>query len=243
MKIITGQLRPITKVAAIITALTIAVCLFGFGASESPAQIRFQQRRQARIQKRIEHQIGEKLAPSSGTENSGHLDSQNDAARPAKHSLDGISKAGIDQLFTKEELQMRIPGFGRQRAFLVILRQLDLTEDQKQQIKGIRRRIGNQLTQAHLQHIALENQLEDAIYGENFDPNRVSELSAQVGEKQAEITRLQASVEADFRHILTPDQFYVFRFLLGEMLLPQRRIQPNRQQMQRRMGQGAPNEN
>jgi len=85
----------------------------------------------------------------------------------------------------------------------------------------------------------LESELADAIYGENFDPNRVMELSTLVGEKQAEITKLQASIEADFRQILTPDQFFVFHFLVGEMLLPLRRVQPNqiRQQMQRRIGQ------
>ena len=231
----------ITNLVAMITALTIVFCLFGFGAPESSAQTRFQQRRQARIQKRIERQRGQKLAPSNGTESPDQLDALNESARPAKHSLDGVSKAGIDTIFTKEELQMRIPGFGRQRVFLVILRQLDLTEEQKHRIKGIRQRVGNQLNQLRLQHLALENQLEDAIYGENFDANRVRELSALVGEKQAEFTKLQASIEADFRQILTPDQFYVFRFLLGEMLIPQRRVIPNRQQMQRRMGQGTTN--
>ncbi|MCI0665283.1 MAG: Spy/CpxP family protein refolding chaperone [Acidobacteria bacterium] len=230
----------ITNLASMITALAIVVCLFGFGASESLAQTRFQQRRQARIQKRIERQRGQKIAPANGTESSNQLDAPNESVRPTKHSLDGVSSAGIDQIFTKEESQMRIPGFGRQRVFLIILRQLDLTEDQKHKIRGIRGRVGNQLNQLRLQHIALENQLEEAIYGENFDANRVRELSALVGEKQAEFTRLQASIEADFRQILTPDQFYVFRFLLGEMLIPQRRVLPNRQQMQRRMGQGSP---
>jgi len=232
----------IRNLAAIITALAIVVCLFGFGALEVSAQTRFQQRRQARIQKRLERQRGEKLAPSNGAESEHQLDTANESARPAKHSLDGISKVGIDQIFSKEELQMRIPGFGRQRVFLVILRQLDLTEEQKHKIMGIRQRVGNQLNQLRLQHLALENQLEEAIYGENFDANRVRELSGLVGEKQAEFTKLQASIEADFRQILTPDQFYVFRFLIGEMLIPQRRV-PNRQQMQRRMGQGSQNEN
>src|SRR5262245_47733895 len=232
----------ITNLAAIITALAIVVSLFGLGALEVSAPTHFQQRRQARIQKRLERQRGQKIAPSNETESPNQLDTANESPRPAKHSLDGVSKVGIDQIFSKEELQMRIPGFGRQRVFLVILRQLDLTEEQKLKIRGIRQRVGNQLNQLRLQHLALENQLEEAIYGENFDANRVRELSALVGEKEAEFTKLQASIEADFRQILTPDQFYVFRFLVGEMLIPQRRVLPNRQQMQRRMGQGSTNE-
>ena len=89
----------------------------------------------------------------------------------------------------------------------------------------------------------LVQQVEDTIYGENFTVERVDELGAQAAEKQGEVIKLQASIEARFRQILNPDQFYVFQFLIGEMVMPQRRVNPQqlRQQQLRRMGPNAPN--
>ena len=122
---------------------------------------------------------------------------------------------------------------------MIILRQLDLSEGQVNGIKAVRPRIGNQMQILRQQHNLLENQLEEAIYGETFDPKLVEELSVLAGGKQAEIIKMQAGIESEFRQILTPDQFYVFRFLVGEMLLPQRRPQ-NRPLQQRRIGQPPP---
>lgn len=136
---------------------------------------------------------------------------------------------------------MVILGFGRPVVYLVILRQLNLTEQQKQSIKAISQRVGFQLRTLRLQYDQLDNQLEETIYGETFDPRQIDELSAQAGQKHSAIMKLQAGIEAEFRQILTPDQHYVFRHLIGQMLLPQRRLQPNqnRQRMQRRIGRPA----
>jgi Spy/CpxP family protein refolding chaperone len=233
------------KLIAIFCSLAVLGTCMSTGATEASAQGLLrrikQQRRQERIQKRAERQSGSKLAPNSETTTESQPKSMppNESARPLKHSLDGISQMTprefANRFFTKDELQMAIPGFGRVPAFLIILRQLDLTGEQKQGIKAIRQRVGNQLVALRQQHNQLDNQLEEAIYGENFDPKRVEELSAQVGEKQAEITKMQAGIETQMRQVLTPDQFYVFRLLVGEMLLPQRRPQ-FRPQQQRRMG-------
>jgi Spy/CpxP family protein refolding chaperone len=233
------------KLIAIFWALAVLGTCMNIGETDASAQriIRRikQQRRQERIQKRIEGQSGNKLSPAgeTGTESQPKPISQSDTVRPLKHSLDGISQLTprefANRFFTKDELQMAIPGFGRVPALLIILRQLDLTDEQKQGIKDIRQRVGNQLVILRQQHNRLDNQLEEAIYGENFDPKRVEELSAQVGEKQAEITKMQAWIETQMRQVLTPDQFYVFRLLVGEMLIPQRRPQ-FRPQQQRRMG-------
>ncbi len=243
------QSRVNAILSAIFCALVVSAVTLNIGLFEATAQddLRFfkQQRKQERTQKRIDRQSGNKIAQPDDTSTNGQPETAatKDPLRSGKHSLDGISKTGngqfINRFFTREELQLRIPGFGRQPALLVILRQLDLTEDQKQKIRAIGRRVGNQLNLLRQRHTMLESELADAIYGENFDPNRVMELSTLVGEKQAELTKLQASIEADFRQILTPDQFFVFHFLVGEMLLPQRRVQPNqiRQQMERRIGQ------
>jgi Spy/CpxP family protein refolding chaperone len=231
------------KTIAIICALIVTSIFLSAGTPETPAQTNpttiKQQRKQERAQKRAEHQGASNLtnATETASTNQTRPATTADPARTAKHSLDGISKTGVREFFSKDEREMVIPGFGRPVAYLIILRQLDLTEEQKQSIKAVRRRVGNQLVVLRQQYNLLDTQLEDAIYGENYDPKRVDELSAQTGEKQAEIIKMQASIESQMRQALTPDQFFVFRFLVGEMLLPQRRPLARPQQMQRRMGQ------
>jgi Spy/CpxP family protein refolding chaperone len=172
------------------------------------------------------------------------------------HSLDGIRQRGIRTLFTKEESSLLIPGFGNSPvAMLVILRQLDLTPDQKVKIRNIRRDMGNRLQLNRRELNQLESQLEEAIYGNldpaslnTYDSGKVKELTEQVVQKRAEVFRLTTDVESQFRQILTPDQFFVFSELVREMVLPGRRPQVNpaarQQQQQRRMQnpQNRPNQ-
>lgn len=195
-------------------------------------QIKKQERRQQML-KKIEERQRENLTPAENTSSTSNRN------RPARHSLDGISQRGIVTLFSKEERELIIPGFGRAPALLVIFRQLDLTDDQKLNIKALRAKVGTQLVDLRLKTTRSEQQLEDTIYGENFDTKKVEEFSSQVASTQGELTKLQAEVESQFRQILTPDQFLVFRFLVGEMLLPQRRMTPaqmrQQQQNQRRI--------
>jgi hypothetical protein len=197
-------------------------------------QLRKQRRSDARTAKRVERQTANKLAPASETEPGAAAKDQD-----VQHSFAGINESDPREFnrrfFSAEERQMIIRGFGRPAVLLVILRQLNLTDQQKLSIKAISQRVGFQLGSLKLQYAQLDNQLEDAIYGEALDPKRVEELSAQAGQKLAEITKLQATIEAEFRQVLTPDQHYVFRYLIGQMLLPQRRVLPtqNRQRMQR----------
>lgn len=148
------------------------------------------------------------------------------SVRPTQHSLDGIRQKGLIGFFSPDEAAMIIRGFGRPPSYLIILRQLDLTAEQKEAIRGISRRVGTRLAALRLQTENLDQQLEETIYGESFNQKQAEDLARRVGEVQAEATRLQAGIEMEFREILTPDQFYVFRALIGEMLLPQRRIPP-----------------
>lgn len=197
-----------------------------------------QQRRQNRIRKQLEGPAKKNVAEENKTAPEGPAQQPGPAfnVRPTSHSLDGIQSKGMGDFFTPEERNLVIPGFGRAPSYLIILRQLDLTADQKGAILTIRRRVGNQLAVLRTQQNRLEQQLEEAIYGEKFAPEEVTRLSREVAQRQGQVTVIQANIEAQFREILTPDQFYVFRFLVGEMLLPQRRMPPNqlRQQLPRR---------
>lgn len=202
-----------------------------------------QQRRQNRIKKQLDRATKNNVAEAekSGPENPGPGQATRPAfnARPTSHSLDGIQEKGIGDFFSPEERNLVIPGFGRAPSYLIILRQLDLTPEQKSAIQMIRRKVGNQLATLRTQQIRMEQQLEEAIYGDSFNPEEVNRLSREVGQRQGQTTVIQANIEAQFREILTADQFFVFRFLVGEMLLPQRRLTPNqlRQQLPRRGAQ------
>jgi Spy/CpxP family protein refolding chaperone len=163
-----------------------------------------------------------------------------------KNRLDGIRQRGIRSFFTNEEVSLVIPGFGRSPVVLMIMfRQLDLTPEQKVRIRGIRQRVGRRLALTRNEIAGLESQLESALYGtgdldslENFDPKLVEELTDSLVRKQAVMMKLQTSIESEFRQILTPDQFFVFRELLREIVLPGRR--PGALQQQRRMGGPQP---
>jgi len=237
----TSPLHPASvKVWAVLCSLAVLFGFLSLAASVTSAQgIRRPGKVQQRIQKKMEKQGASKLttanesdatatkSPEAGTK-------QDIAPSQPQNNLTGIRERGILSLFSREEAQLVIPGFGRPPALLIIFRQLNLTPEQKEKIKAIRQRVGRRLAILQQERGQLEQQLEDAIYGENFSIEKVDELAAQAAERQGEIIKLQANIEAQFRQILTPDQFYVFQFLIGEMVLPQRRLTP--QQQQRRFG-------
>ena len=196
---------------------------------------------QRQIQKKLDKQGANQIAPTGETTStkSAPVGNANQQDQPQKHSLDGISKLGPRAMFRPDEVAMNIPGFGRPAAMMILMRQLDLTPEQKMKFRGLKQQIGQKLNLLHREKADTEAQLEEAIYGEEFDPQRVETLAAQSAEKTAEIIKTQAFIESQFRQILTPDQFYVFRLLVGELVLPQRRVNPQqllRQQQQRRLG-------
>lgn len=238
----------------------LAGLIFAAVAAVMAVEVRAQLRRAGRLQKKIEkmqEQRANKLKPVVGAPDasanaaSGAGAGSPESAPPkaasqsGKHSLDGARERGPRAILREDERDLLVQGFGNPVATILILRQLDLTDDQKLRFKAIRRSIGKRLTELMNEHRQADVRLTDAIYGENFDPKHVEEVAAQVAEKQSEIIKLRASVESQYRQVLTPDQFYVFHFLIGEMVIPQRRIPPAqlRQQMQRQMQQrmGLPN--
>ncbi len=217
------------------------VALLMFATTVTLAQaIRRPAKMQRQIQKKLDKQTNNTSTPVGETSTTTPTEnSLKQGSAPSQHpSLDGIRNRNILSMFSREEAQMIIPGFGRPPALLIIFRQLQLTPEQKEQIRTIRLRTGDRLAVLQRERAQLEQQIEEAIYGENFSVERVDELAAKAGEKQSEIVKIQAGIEARFRQILTPDQFYVFQFLIGEMVMPQRRVNPQqlRQQQLRRLG-------
>lgn len=205
-------------------------------------------RQQRRIQKRLEKIDGRKSGPPAAGSTKGlapvgeagsvapGATTGGGAAQISGHSLDGV-RQNPQKLFSPEEQSLIIRGFGRPPALLILFRQLDLTSEQKQGIRAIRERVGFRLTNQQNEFQKLENELEEAIYGEVHDPKRVEALAAQAADRQGEIIKLRAGIESQIRELLTPDQLFAYRFLIGELLIPNRRVQPAqllRQQLQRR---------
>jgi Spy/CpxP family protein refolding chaperone len=210
-------------------------------------------RRQIRIQRKIDRKVPRpagnpnKLTPSNGEkEESGEQpEAERMATQSGERNLEGIKQRGLPSLFARDELSLWIPGFGNRAALLVIFRQLDLTPEQKNKIRDLRRQVGDRLRTSRQDLNQLESQLDEAIYGidppglASYDPAKVKELTEQVIQKRAEWFRLQMDIESQFRQILTPDQFYVYRELALQMVRPGNRPLGNpggRRQQQRRMG-------
>jgi Spy/CpxP family protein refolding chaperone len=244
------------RISALAVTLLSTLCVAVFCANVVSAQ---NLRRQMRIQKKIDKRLNRPANPNRRTAPNGaneepvapnqfEAPAPRAAARQGGQSVDGIRQRGIRTLFTQEEISLMIPGFSKSPvALMVILRQLDLTPDQKVKIRDLRRQVGNQLGQTRRELNQLEIQLEEAIYGnldpaslDNYDPVKVKELSEQVIQKQAEWSRLQTDIESQFRQILTPDQFFVFRELARELVRPGSRPLVNpalrQQRQQQRMG-------
>jgi Spy/CpxP family protein refolding chaperone len=108
----------------------------------------------------------------------------------------------------------------------MIFRQINLTPEQKTRIRELRREVGDRLRSSRQELNRLEAQLGEAIYGidstslDSYDPARVKDLTEQVIQKRSEWFRLQTDIESQFRQILTPDQFYVYRELALQMAPP-----------------------
>jgi Spy/CpxP family protein refolding chaperone len=245
------------RISALTATLLSAVCVMALCANTVSSQ---NPRRQMRIQRQIDKRLnrpgGNQNRPSPpNTRNEEPVETNQfeattprGPARQNGQSLDGIRQRGIRSLFTQEEQSLVIQGFVNSPvALLMIFRQLDLTPEQKIKIRDIRRQVRDRLQVTRREWNQLEVQLEEAIYGnqdpaslDSYDPAKVKELTEQAIQKRGEWYRLLTDIESQFRQILTPDQFYIFRELAREMVRPGSRplINPaaRQQQQQRRMG-------
>jgi Spy/CpxP family protein refolding chaperone len=260
-----GRLRSQGKSRVAISALTATllsvVCVIVFCANTVSSQ---NLRRQMRIQRKIDRKAPRppgnpnKLTPSNGgNEEPGGSDQPEVGptrvtGRQPGPGVDGIRQRGLQSFFTQEEQSLWIPAFGNRAALLMIFRQLDLTPEQKIKIRDLRRQVGNRLRLSRQELTQLETQLDESIYGnpdpaslDSYDPAKVKELTEQVVQKRAEWFRLHTDIESQFRQILTPDQFYVYRQLMIDVVRPGNRplVNPGarQQQRQRRNQQNRPN--
>ena len=109
---------------------------------------------------------------------------------------------------------MVVAGIARPIALIRVFRQLDLTDEQREKLRDLSRRVGNGIPVLNRLRKAQSDALDEAIYSANFDPKIVESRAADLAATQAEITKLQARVMTEIRQILTQQQATRFRELL-----------------------------
>jgi len=250
-----SQVKSRVTISALTATLLSVVCVMVFCANTVSSQnLRRQMRIQRKIDRKAPPRVGNpnKLTPSNGGNEESGAPDQPEAADPRVtgrqpgNSVDGIRQRGLRSFFTQDEQSLWIPAFGNRAALLMIFRQLNLTPEQKIKIRDLRRQVGDRLRLSRQQLNQLEMQLDEAIYGnpdptslDSYEPAKVKELTEQVVQKRAEWFRLHTEIQSQFRQIFTPDQFYVYRELMIDVVRPGNRplVNPGARQQQRQRRQ------
>jgi Spy/CpxP family protein refolding chaperone len=156
----------------------------------------------------------------------------------APRKAGAIQQPGIERPFTPQEQRMVVAGIARPVALIRVFRQLDLTDEQREKMRELSRRVGNQIPVLNRLRRAQSDALDEAIYSANFDPKVVELRAADLAATQAEITKLQARVMTELRQILTQQQAQRFR----ELLIKERDRPANLQEPQAGPGTTPPSQ-
>jgi Spy/CpxP family protein refolding chaperone len=76
------------------------------------------------------------------------------------------------------------------------------------------KRAGNQVPALNRLRKAQSELLDEALYGEAFDPTVIDKRASDLAATQAEIIKMQARLMTQIRQILNPEQSAKFRTLL-----------------------------
>jgi Spy/CpxP family protein refolding chaperone len=112
-----------------------------------------------------------------------------------------------------------------------LLRALNLSPEQRAQIRTIRREVEPQGRLLGMRLRQARRALDEAIYADNPDDRLIEERVREVGAAQSAVLRLRAFTELKIRRVLSTEQLNAFRQL-------QRR--PPMRQEQRRLNQTSP---
>lgn len=115
-----------------------------------------------------------------------------------------------------------------------LLSRLNLTPEQRAQIRDIRRQT-EQTGRPLLRRLGRARlALEEAVYSDTADDSLVQERLREFAAAQAEATRLRVLTELRIRRVLTPDQLSTLRELRRQAQLAQRRRQRARRLLRQR---------
>lgn len=134
------------------------------------------------------------------------------AGRPDRRIDDGTFPTAQD----REYLRLVPQGVAAPRILVRVFRELDLTDEQRSHLENLAKRSGNQMPALNRLRRAQSELLDEALYGETFDPALIDQRASDLAGTQAEIIKLQARLMAQIRKILSPEQGVKFRTLLTQ---------------------------
>lgn len=115
-----------------------------------------------------------------------------------------------------------------------LLRELNLTPEQVEQIRQINLVNKEKVREAQIRAREATKNLDQAIYADVQDENVINERVRQLQAAQAELTKLRAATEFAVRKILTPEQLTRFRELRQQFMQMRNNRQNNRFERQNR---------
>lgn len=114
----------------------------------------------------------------------------------------------------QEYVRLVPQGVAFPRILIRVFRELDLTAEQRTSLENLAKRAGNQVPALNRLRKAQSELLDEALYGETFDPAVIDKRASDLAATQAEIIKMQARLMTQIRHILNPEQSAKFRTLL-----------------------------
>lgn len=136
----------------------------------------------------------------------------------------------VVSLFTEQEQHWVVRGLGNPVAQLLVLREINrripFSDKQRAALGVAAREEGPQLEALRKKRSEQERALEEAIYGESFDPKLVEQLVNESATTQKELMKKQAEIEFRLVRIFAaenPRQARLFRALYEHVLGPRSR--------------------
>ena len=120
-----------------------------------------------------------------------------------------------------------------------LLRLLNLTPEQHQQMREIRAQGEGEIHAARMRFLRAQQALDQAIYADTVDEALIEERAREVGAAQTQLVRLRALTEMRIRRVLTPEQLSTYRELrlrAGDRM----RRRADRPRMPQQMGDDEP---
>ena len=114
----------------------------------------------------------------------------------------------------RRDLRLIPQGVAQPRILIRVFRELSLSDAQRTKLADLSRKSGNQMPMLNRLRKAQSDLLDEALYGEKFDPATIEKRAADLAGTQSEIIKHQARIMAEIRQILTPEQSARFRDLL-----------------------------
>lgn len=120
---------------------------------------------------------------------------------------------------------------GGRHGFGMGMRELNLTDDQRAQLKQIHEQQREAMKPLVEQHKALRDQIEQSLSSGKPDATRVGQLEIQLYNLRSQFRAQREKMQAAFENVLTPEQKAQFEKLKAER---KQRFEERRQQRQER---------